>query len=83
MPPQQPLRECCHSCCCCSGGQAVSVLLSEDWLTEFIVVTVVLRLGGDGGALDFYLLIGVVVVNLGRLVHPAIATIYNFNSNCV
>lgn len=47
------------------------------------MVTVVLRLGGDGGALDFYLLIGVVVVNLGRLVHPAIATIYNFNSNCV
>lgn len=71
MPPRLPLRECCRSCCC-SGGQAVSVLLSEARLTEFVVVAVVLGLGGDGGALDFDLLISVVIVNLGRLVHPAL-----------
>lgn len=47
------------------------------------MVAVVLGLRGDGGALDFDLLISVVVVNLGRLVHPAIPAIYNFNSNCV
>lgn len=61
------------------AGGLLLLLCMEIGVTELIVVVGVFGLRGDRGALNFYLLIGMIVVDLGGLVHEC----YNFNSKVI
>lgn len=48
---------------------AAGFILDEERVTELVVFGIFLCFRGDGGALDLDLLVGVVVLDLGGLLH--------------